>query len=62
VAAASCSSHLRESKFLEIIEKAVSQQRRKATLLGVYGQPPDHPAPLAMEELRYLKFVPFRLD
>lgn len=62
VAAASCSSHLRENKFLEIIQEAVSQQRRKATLLGVFGQPPDHPAPLAMEELRYLKFVPFRLD
>ena len=62
LAAASCSSHIRRGQFLEIIEEAVSEARRKAGVLGIYGQPPDHPAPLVMPELRYLKFVLMQLD
>ncbi len=62
IAAASCSSHIHTQAFLDIIENAVSQARRKAAILGVYGQPPDHPAPLVMPELRYLKFVLLHLD
>jgi 23S rRNA (cytosine1962-C5)-methyltransferase len=62
LAAASCSSHISSPMFLEIIEQSISQARRKATVLGIHGQPPDHPAPLVMPELRYLKFVLIRLD
>ena len=62
LAAASCSSHIPQDLFMEIIEESISRARRKATLLGIHGQPPDHPAPLVMSELRYLKFVLMRLD
>lgn len=62
LAAASCSSHIRGEHFLKICEDAISQARRTATVLGVYGQPTDHPAPLVMEELRYLKFILMKLD
>ncbi len=57
LAASSCSSHISPEMFLEICVQAVSQARRRATVHGVYGQPPDHPFPLACPELRYLKFV-----
>ena len=36
---------------------AVSKARRRATVLGVYGQPVDHPFPLVCRELQYLKFL-----
>jgi 23S rRNA (cytosine1962-C5)-methyltransferase len=62
LAASSCSSHVGQMQFLEIIEAAVLQARRKAVTLGIYGQPPDHPAPLVMPELRYLKFVLMQLE
>ncbi len=62
LAAASCSSHIGQNEFLSICEDAISQARRKAMLLGSYSQPADHPAPLVMSELRYLKFVLLRLD
>lgn len=62
LAAASCSSHVDRAMFLQIIEQSISQARRKATLLGIHGQPADHPAPLVMSELSYLKFVLLRLD
>lgn len=31
-------------------------------VLGVAGQPEDHPYPAACEELRYLKFAMYRLE
>jgi 23S rRNA (cytosine1962-C5)-methyltransferase len=62
LAAASCSSHVDRAAFLQIIEQSISQARRKATLLGIHGQPADHPAPLVMPELSYLKFVLLSLD
>lgn len=62
LAAASCSSHIPQSLFLEIIENAISEARRKAAIHGIHGQPMDHPAPLVMPEMRYLKFVLMQLD
>ncbi|MFN2145873.1 MAG: class I SAM-dependent rRNA methyltransferase, partial [Anaerolineales bacterium] len=62
LAAASCSSHIRRSHFLEICIEGISEARRKAVTMGIHGQPADHPAPLVMPELRYLKFVMLRLD
>ena len=46
----------------EMITDAISQARRKATVIGIHGQPADHPAPLVMPELDYLKFVLMVLD
>jgi 23S rRNA (cytosine1962-C5)-methyltransferase len=57
LAAASCSSHIDLPAFLTLCEEAVSQANRRATILAINGQPPDHPAPLALPEFRYLKFV-----
>jgi 23S rRNA (cytosine1962-C5)-methyltransferase len=62
LAAASCSSHIDLSTFLNLCEEGVSQARRRATVLAIHGQPPDHPAPLALPEFRYLKFVLIRLE
>jgi 23S rRNA (cytosine1962-C5)-methyltransferase len=61
-AASSCSSHISAEMFLEICEGAVSKAKRRATVLGIYGQPEDHPFPLACQELRYLKFVLLRIE
>ena len=56
-ALSSCSSHVSMQMFLELTEAAVSKARRRATVLGVYGQPADHPFPLVCRELQYLKFL-----
>ncbi|MEN0060038.1 MAG: class I SAM-dependent rRNA methyltransferase, partial [Bdellovibrio sp.] len=61
-AASSCSSHISSTDFMNICQEAFSRARKKATLVYSGGQPVDHPYPLAMEELRYLKFALFRLD
>jgi len=57
VAFSSCSSHISQQMFLELTELATSKARRRATGLGVYGQPADHPFPLVCRELQYLKFL-----
>jgi len=61
-AASSCSSHISTDKFLEICRESFSKNRKRGTLVYFGGQPFDHPYPMAMEELRYLKFALFRLD
>lgn len=61
-AASSCSSHISTRDFMEICKEAFSRARKKGTLVYQGGQPVDHPYPMAMEELRYLKFALFRLD
>lgn len=61
LAAASCSSHIGPTTFLTVCEEAISRARRRATLLGLYDQPADHPTPLAFAEFRYLKFVLMQL-
>lgn len=60
--AASCSSHITPERFTNLCEEGVSKARGRATLLGVYGQPADHPSPLALVPFRYLKFVVMRLE
>lgn len=62
LAAASCSSHVDQESFLQACQEGLSKARRRATLLGLYGQPADHPTPLAFPEFRYLKFVLLRVD
>lgn len=62
LALASCSSHISELEFLACNTEALGRARRKAMLLATGGQPIDHPTPLAMPEMRYLKFLLFKLD
>jgi 23S rRNA (cytosine1962-C5)-methyltransferase len=57
IAFSSCSSHIPNDMFLEICKNALSKVRKRGTVIGDYGQPEDHPYPLACPELRYLKFV-----
>lgn len=61
-AASSCSSHISLEEFLEITREAFSKVRRRGTVVHLGAQPIDHPYPLAMNELRYLKFVLFRVE
>ncbi len=62
LAVASCSSHIDMPAFLDICEAAISKARRRATLLQLNQQPPDHPTPLPFSEFRYLKFVLMRVE
>ncbi len=57
IATSSCSSHIDQGMFLEICQEALSTTRRRGTLIGLYGQPEDHPYPLACSDLCYLKFA-----
>lgn len=51
----SCSSHLREDAFREMLVRAGQAAGRLVRLLEARGQALDHPALLAMPETRYLK-------
>ncbi len=62
LALASCSSHIDALSFREVNAEAFGRARRTATLLAECSLPMDHPTPLAMPELRYLKFQLFRLS
>ena len=57
IALSSCSSHISGEQFKTICQSAFSKARRRGQILGVYGQPEDHPFPLACPELQYLKFL-----
>jgi len=56
-AASSCSGHISFDDFLEIVQEALSKSKRRGKVLLVKGQPEDHPFPMALPEMRYLKFV-----
>ncbi len=56
-AASSCSGHIGFEEFLEVVQEALSKARRRGKVLLVKGQPEDHSYPLALPEMRYLKFV-----
>lgn len=62
LAPSSCSSHVDSGMFLDLVRDALRRSQRRGAVLGVYGQPLDHPYPLAAEELRYLKFALVQLD
>ncbi len=51
----SCSYHLREEAFYEMLLRAAQAAGRSLRLLEARGQSLDHPALLAMPETRYLK-------
>lgn len=60
-AASSCSSHITQEMFLEICQASISKARKRARIVFIGGQGCDHPCPLALTEMRYLKFVLFRV-
>jgi 23S rRNA (cytosine1962-C5)-methyltransferase len=61
-AASSCSSHISPEEFNQILLESFSKSKKRGTLIYQGGQPFDHPYPLIMNELRYLKFNLYRLD
>lgn len=60
-AASSCSSHIDTEMFLEICKNAMSKARKRGKVLYIGAQGFDHAYPLALTEMRYLKFVLFKL-
>jgi 23S rRNA (cytosine1962-C5)-methyltransferase len=62
LALASCSSHISPSLFRELNLAGIGRARRAARLLVERSLPVDHPTPLAMPELAYLKFQLLQLD
>lgn len=62
LATASCSHHLYDDKFLEIVADAAQKSGRRMTLLEWRGAAPDHPVLPAMPETRYLKFGIFSVE
>lgn len=55
--ASSCSGHIGMEDFLAIVQDALSKSRRRGKVLLIKGQPEDHPFPMALQEMRYLKFI-----
>lgn len=56
VATASCSFHIFEDVFYQIVDEAAQRAGRRLRLLERRFQSPDHPILLAMPETLYLKF------
>ena len=56
LATASCSHHIYEDTFLEIIQESARSAGRTISLLEWRGASPDHPVLPGMTETRYLKF------
>jgi 23S rRNA (cytosine1962-C5)-methyltransferase len=59
LATASCSHHIYEETFLEIINNCARKANRQISLLEWRGAAPDHPTLPAMPETKYLKFGVF---
>jgi 23S rRNA (cytosine1962-C5)-methyltransferase len=58
----SCTAHVTHEEFMIICQKAFKNASRLGKVIYVGSQPEDHPWPLAMDELRYLKFCIFDCD
>jgi 23S rRNA (cytosine1962-C5)-methyltransferase len=57
---ASCSAHLQEAEFLNVLADAAADAGRTLHVLGRFGAAPDHPERLGFPESAYLKFVLLR--
>jgi 23S rRNA (cytosine1962-C5)-methyltransferase len=62
LATASCSYHIEEQTFLDIINQTAIANNRRISRLEWRGAAPDHPVLPAMPETHYLKFGIFRVD
>lgn len=56
LATSSCSHHVGEEAFFDVVQKASLDAKREILLLEKSSQAPDHPVLLAMPETKYLKF------
>ncbi|MDI6803274.1 MAG: class I SAM-dependent rRNA methyltransferase [Bacteroidota bacterium] len=61
LASASCSHHIDEALFMEVIIKSAKETGKKIRLLEWRGASPDHPVLPAMPETKYLKFGIFEV-
>ncbi len=61
LATASCSHHIDEALFMEVIIKSAKEAGKKIRLLEWRGASPDHPVLPAMPETKYLKFGIFEV-
>jgi 23S rRNA (cytosine1962-C5)-methyltransferase len=61
LATASCSHHITEETFLDIIKESAMDAGRQLQQVEWHGAAPDHPVLPAMPETRYLKFGIFRV-
>jgi 23S rRNA (cytosine1962-C5)-methyltransferase len=57
---ASCSAHVQEAEFLNVLSDAAADAGRTMHVLGRFGAAPDHPERLGFPESAYLKFVLLR--
>ncbi len=57
LASASCSSHVTEAAFLDMLGASARAVGRAVTVTGIYGAGADHPVRLGFPEGRYLDFV-----
>ncbi len=57
IATSSCSHHISEDEFFEILINAAKKSKRKFSIVKVAGAAPDHPIHPRMPETKYLKFV-----
>jgi 23S rRNA (cytosine1962-C5)-methyltransferase len=62
LATASCSHHVYQEVFLDIISQCAADAGRSISQLEWHGAAPDHPVLPAMPETRYLKFGIFRVE
>ncbi len=58
----SCSHHLTEASFLELISKEASKLGKQLRIIYRGMQSPDHPILSSMPETNYLKFLIFSVD
>jgi 23S rRNA (cytosine1962-C5)-methyltransferase len=58
----SCSHHVSSEKLREILSMAAGQVRKQVTVLGIGGQPEDHPSLLGVPETDYLKCFMLRVE
>ena len=56
---ASCSHHVTEESFLDVVEASARSAHRSLQLLEFRGASPDHPTLSTMPETKYLKFATF---
>ena len=61
-ASASCSHHIDQQTFLNIINESSVKAVRKIKLLKLSGASPDHPTLPSMPETHYLKFALFSVE
>lgn len=62
LATASCSHHIDDETFLNIVRDSAVKAGRKIQLLHFAGAAPDHPTLPAMPETKYLKFALFNVE